>query len=157
MGDFNSRSKSWGNEDIIRNEGLQIEFLTTTYGLHQLISNSSHTPPNFASCIDLIFTDQPNLVINSGVHPSLRPNCHQQIIYCKFNLFVEYPYEWLVWDYGKANCESIKRVLEQGYWQHIFQNKDINQQASILTNTLIFFQSLYQIKSLLLLIETHLG
>ena len=32
-------------------------------------------------CIDLIFTDQPNLSVNSGVHASLHPNCHHQIVH----------------------------------------------------------------------------
>ena len=30
-------------------------------------------------CIDLIFTDQPNYVIDCGTHPSLNKNCHHQI------------------------------------------------------------------------------
>ena len=30
--------------------------------------------------LKLIFTNQPNLVIDSGAHPSLRTNCHHQII-----------------------------------------------------------------------------
>ena len=37
LGDFNSRSKSWWNEDIISNDGSQIDLLTTTCGLGQLI------------------------------------------------------------------------------------------------------------------------
>ena len=61
------------------------------YGLHQLMSDPTHILPNSSSFIDLIFTDQPNLVVDSGVHPSLHPNCHYQITYCKFNLFIEYP------------------------------------------------------------------
>ena len=38
------------------------------------------------SCIDLIVTDQPNLIIESGVHPSLHENCHHQIIYGKLSV-----------------------------------------------------------------------
>ena len=50
------------------------------------------------SCIDLIFTDQPNLIADSGVHPSLHSNYHHQITYCKPNFSIEYPptYEYLV-------------------------------------------------------------
>ena len=46
---------------------------------------------NSTSCIDLIFTNQPNLVIDSGVHPPLRTNCHHQILYCKLNLNIKFP------------------------------------------------------------------
>ena len=42
LGDFNARSKSWWNEDITSNEGSQIDSITTTYGLEQLISDPTH-------------------------------------------------------------------------------------------------------------------
>ena len=34
LGDFNAKSKTWWTHDITTNEGVQIEFLTSTYGLH---------------------------------------------------------------------------------------------------------------------------
>ena len=49
-----------------------------------MINNSTHISDS--SCIDVIFTSQPNLVVESGVHLSLDPNCHHQIIFTKFNL-----------------------------------------------------------------------
>ena len=44
-----------------------------------------------SSCIDLIFTSQGNLAINSGVHSSLHPNCHHQIFLSKFDLKICHP------------------------------------------------------------------
>ena len=44
-----------------------------------------------SSCTDLLFTSQPNLVMESGVHSSLHQNCHLQIIHAKINLKVCYP------------------------------------------------------------------
>ena len=73
LGNFNARSKSWWPE----------ESLTMMHGLQQLISDPS--------CIDLIFTNQSNLAVNSGAHPSLHVKCHHQIIHCKFNLMIVYP------------------------------------------------------------------
>ena len=35
--------------------------------------------PNSNSCTDLIFTDQPNVVVNCGTHYSLTFKCHHQI------------------------------------------------------------------------------
>ena len=62
----------------------------------------------------LIFTNQPNLVVDSGTHPSLHPNCHHQIIHCKINLQVEYPppYQRHVWNYAKANKDTILSALQ---------------------------------------------
>ena len=63
--------------------------------------------------IDLIFTNQPNFVTESGVHPPLHTNCHHQIKFAKPNLRVEYPplYERLIWDYKNADIQSINRVI----------------------------------------------
>ena len=87
------------------------------HGLQQLISEPTHSLPNSLSCIDLIFTDQSNLVvyIDNGVHHSLHPNCHHQIVFCKFNLMIEYPppYEPLVWDYKHSDENAIPKALEQ--------------------------------------------
>ena len=67
-----------------------------------------------SSCIDLIFTDQPNLSANSGAHASSQPNCHHQIVHSGFNLNITYPppYQHLVWDYKKADSKSIRKALE---------------------------------------------
>ena len=86
LGDFNARSKSWLVHDITNNEGTQIESISSLYGFSQLISEPTHILRNSSSCIDLISTDQPNLVINSGIKSSLHENCHHQITYSKFNL-----------------------------------------------------------------------
>ena len=149
VGDFNARSRSWWCEDITSHEGTQRESLIISRGLHQLISDPTHLLPNSSSCIDLIFTGQPNLVVYSGFHPSLHPNCHHQITFSRYNLTVEYPsrYEKLVWDYNKANTESIKQVLMQINWQNLFLNKDVQQQVRTLLLMILlltFFRISYQ-------------
>ena len=40
--------------------------------------------PNSSSCIDLIFKDQPNLALDSGVYPALHGICHHQFIFGEF-------------------------------------------------------------------------
>ena len=42
-------------------------------------------PGKKPSCIDLIVTNEPNLVLHSGTRASLDPRCHHQIIHCKVN------------------------------------------------------------------------
>ena len=72
--------------------------------------------------IDLIFTSQPNIVVESGVHPSLHPNCHHQIIFAKFNLKIYYPPPYLreVWHYKEANADLIKRAISNFNWEKLF-------------------------------------
>ena len=139
LGDFNAKSTTWCDKDTTTFEGTRIEALTALYGLHQIISEPTHILPNSTSCIDLIFSDQPNLIVDSGVHPSLHPNCHHQITFCKLNLKIFYPppYKRLVWNYKKANIDCIERAIRAVHWEHLFLNKSVHEQVMILNDTLL--------------------
>ena len=121
----------WWTTDKTTIERTQLESLTNVYGFHQLIPQPTHLLPQTFSCIDLIFTDQPHLIVDSGVHPSLHSNCHHQITCCKINLNIEYqpPYEHLVW-------ECIKKSIESVNWEVMFNNKQFHKQISIFNEVL---------------------
>ena len=80
IGDFNCHSIQWRENDIDNNEGKLFEPITSDLGLHQLISEPTHLLGDSKSCVGLIFSDQPNLVIEYGVHPLLHEQCHHQIV-----------------------------------------------------------------------------
>ena len=113
LGDFNVQSNLWYKNDKATNEGLKIDSFISHFGLHQLMNEPTHLTRNTSSYIDLIFTSQPNLVMESGIHSSLHENCHHQITYAKFNLKIYYPpsYEREVWHYQKANIENIRQAI----------------------------------------------
>ena len=92
--------------------------LMAQYGLTQIIHEPTHILESSVSCIDLICTSQENLVINSGVHSSLHPNCHHQTFFANFNQKTHYPppYEILIWKYEKANADLIKRAIKDFDW-----------------------------------------
>ena len=85
-GDFNCRSSQWWANDIENNEGKLFEQTTSDLFLHRLIAEPTHLMGDSKSCIDLIFSDQPNLVIESGVHQSLHEQCHHQIVFGKLSV-----------------------------------------------------------------------
>ena len=138
-GDFNSRCSSWWPNDINTPEGLKLYSLTSLNGFSQLIHEPTHIQANSSSCIDLIFTDQPKLSVNSGVHTSLHQNCHHQIVYFRFNLDIYYPppYQRLIWDYKKADTKVIRKALDLVNWERLFDNKDINSQVTVLNETVL--------------------
>ena len=72
--DFNARCKSWCVNDKTIIEGTRLEYLAAFHGFEQLIAVATHLLPNSSSYIDLIFTDQPTLVVDCGVHPTRHPN-----------------------------------------------------------------------------------
>ena len=138
-GDFNSRCSSWWSNDINTTERLTFFSLTSSNGFSQLIHDPTHIQANSSSCIDLVFTVQPNLSVNSGVHASLHPNCHHQIVHSSFNLNIYYPtpYQRLIWDYKKADANIIRKVLDSVNWERLFDSKNINEQVIALNETIL--------------------
>ena len=139
IGDFNAKSCNWYSHDKTSFKGSTIESITSQFGLHQLINEPIHLLQNSSSCIDLIFTSQPNIVVESGVHPSLHPNCHHQIIFAKFNLKIYYPPPYLreVWHYKEANADLIKRAISNFNWEKAFSNTNINEKVSLFNKTIL--------------------
>ena len=68
-------------------------------GMKQLISEPSH--------ILHLFTDQPNIDMGPGVDSSLHSKCHNQIIYSKLNLKIDYPplYIRKIWNSNRAETD----------------------------------------------------
>ena len=120
-------------------DGISIENITSQFGLRQIINEPTHILENSSSCIDLIFTAQPNLSVESGTHPSLHPFCHHQIIYAKFNLEVLYtpPYTREIWHYQDSNVDLIRRSINELDWDRAFANKDVNEKVLIFNKTVL--------------------
>ena len=118
IGDFNTRSSKWWSDDKTNQEGLKTKNLASQFALSQVIIKPTHISRNFNSCIDLLFSNQQNLITESVVHPSLHSNCHHQIIYGMFNLKIFYalPYKRHIWYYEHANAGMISKVTEGFYW-----------------------------------------
>ena len=133
LGDFDVKSNLWCKSDKTSYEGSKIEGITSQFGLQQLINELTHHTRNSSSCIDLMFASQPNLVMESGVHSSLRENCHHQIIYAKFNLKIYYPppYEREIWHYQKTNIGNIRKAIDQFPWAMRFTNTNIDVKEKV--------------------------
>ena len=92
-GDFNAHSQLWWPGGDTTHEGTEIDELFTKLGLFQIISEPSNFEPNKnPSCIDLLVTDQPNIILDSGTRASLDSYCHHQIIHCKVNFKIPPPF-----------------------------------------------------------------
>ena len=80
IGDFNAKFCKWSINHITVLEGTQLDSITSLYGMKQLISELTYILQQSSSCIDLIFTNQPNIVMDSDVDSSLHHKCHHQVI-----------------------------------------------------------------------------
>ena len=143
IGDFNAKSSKWWIDDKTTQEGLKIENLLSQFSLSQVLNEPTHISQNFNSCIDLLFTNQQNLITDSGIHPSLHSNCHHQIIYGKFNLKIFYipPYERHIWHYKHANTDMISKAIQGFDWDKAFLDNGTEEKASILTKTTVNIMS----------------
>ena len=90
-GDFNCRSQQWWPGDIENEEGVALDEFIESNNLTQVIDQPTHIINESRSCIDLIITDQPNILVDYGVHPSLYKTCHHEITYGKINLSALHP------------------------------------------------------------------
>ena len=139
LGEFNAKSKTWFINDQSSREGTQLESLTFLNGMKQLIAEPTHVLENSSTCIDLSFTNQPNLVMDAGVHPSLHSKCHHQVIYAKLNLQIEYPplYTREIWDYAKAQFDLINKAIENFDSNKLFSGQDIHNQVNLFNTTIL--------------------
>ena len=129
----------WWSGDISNSEGLELNELSSHYNLYQLINTPTHILRDSESCIDLLFTSQPNFLSETGVHASLFPRCHHQIIFAKVSLKVFYPppYERLVWDYSKAELNNIRGSLSHINWENALKDLNVNDQVEYLTSCIL--------------------
>ena len=119
LDDFNVKSQNWCKHDETSYERVKIDTLTSQFGLQQIIKDPTHILVQSSSCIALILMSRQNLVMESGVHPSLNLNCHHQITYAKFNLKIHYPAtsEGEIWHYDQANVDHIRKTVDLFPWE----------------------------------------
>ena len=100
-----------------------------------MINEPTHLWQNYSSCIDLIFTSQPNII----VEPFLYLNCHHQNIFAKFDLKIFYPTPYLrdIWHYKEANTDLIERTISNFNWEKAFSNTNINEKVSVFNKTIL--------------------
>ena len=105
---------------------------------NKVIKEPTYILDNSSSCIDLIFTSQANLLIESGVHSSLHSNCHHKIICSKFDLQIFYPPSYLheVCHYKDAKTELIRRSIAVFDWEKAFSNTSVNEKVAIFNRTI---------------------
>ena len=117
LGDVNATLQGWHQNnittfevykiDITTFEVYKIDITTSQFSLRQIIEEPTHILNTSASSIDLIST---NVVIHFGVHPSIHPNSHHQVVFAEYNLSIFYPppYNRLVWHYQQVITNHIK-------------------------------------------------
>ena len=108
--DFNAKSRNWCKANITYFESSRIDTIASSFGLNQLIQVPTQVLTSSSTCIDLIFTWQPNWFMESGIHSSVHLNCHHQRVFANFNFSIFYNSTVLY--YEKANTELMRRAID---------------------------------------------
>ena len=134
--DLNCRTKQWWPGVIELPEGSALDEFIESNNLSQLIDEPTNIRTTGMSCIDLIITDQPNLFVDFGVHPSLDDHCQHQIIHGKLNISVPIPppYKRKVWYYAKAQKDKIKSEISNVDWPSMFSGLDVDKMTHLFTS-----------------------
>ena len=139
LGDFNAKCTNWWPYGTSNHCRLEMYNSSTLLGYTQVINEPTNFQPNGSpSCIDLIFTNQPNLILECGIHPTLSNTCHHQIVYAKISLKVYYPpsYNREIWHYKDAQVDLIQRSIANFDWRSALRNLSINEQVDVFNTTL---------------------
>ena len=134
---------NWCKNDTTSQDGSMLDAVSNNYGLRQLIQELTHILNSSSSFVYLIFTSQPNLVMESGARSSLPRNCHHQVVFAEFNLSVLYPlsYKRTAWFYEKANPELVDadligRAINEFDWIRTLSNVSVDEKVFYFTKTL---------------------
>ena len=147
-GDFNGHSQSWYPEGDTNPEGVLLDNLFSDLNLNQMISEPTHFMRDTCkpSCIDLIVTDQPNIVLDCVVRDSLDDTVKHKIIFCKINFKIPPipKYVRKIWHFNRANVAMIQRAISNFPWQVTLRRHcDPNRQVDILNQTVLNVMSNY--------------
>ena len=140
-GDYNAKHNSWYTEDKTDKYGTAIHELFVKHNILQTVNQPTNITSRTQHCIDLVATDQPNIIIKNEVAPSLHTNCSHQVNLVKLDLKCPPapPFKRVVWHYARANTNSLLECLHQFDWRHQLSLKADNplDQVYLLDETLL--------------------
>ena len=123
-----------------------LDNLFSDLNLTQIISEPTHFFNDYCkpSCIDLIVTDQPNIVMVSGVRDSLDVTVKHKIIFCKINFKIPSLPKYIrkIWHFNRANENLIKRAISSFPWEiNLQRHRDPNRQVDKFNQTILNIMS----------------
>ncbi|KAK3105198.1 hypothetical protein FSP39_019583 [Pinctada imbricata] len=132
-GDFNCNQ--------ISNNHNEIKKISDAFTLFQLISEPTHYTESSSSLIDLILTNNPNLISVSGVSDPFLPN---EIRYhCPIFAFLSIPktkkssFSRKIWVFNNTNFEQYRNKLSSIDWTPILLEENIDKSAEKITNCIL--------------------
>ncbi len=140
LGDLNDHCLDWNSiHRLSELKNRLVDLVNKNNNFFQVINEPTHITPTNHSLLDVIITDAPGYIIDSGTLAPMGDNFHCRI-YCKVRVkFRREPaHKRLIWNYKDADFTGLHTALRNAPWMFdIFDNIDdgVDYFESLLLNT----------------------
>ena len=134
LGDFNDRCLNWHDSHSQSELGTKLRDCVSGNLLFQIIEEPTHYAPNSNSLLDLIITDSPGYILDSGVGVPIGDPYHCYV-FCRLSIKynTDKKYERTFWKYSEANFLDLNEDLNTAPWDTMFIFDDINDMTNYFT------------------------
>ena len=122
MGDFNDRcSGTWDSDHTGSELGTRYDDSIKGNNLFQIINEPTHIKQQSATILDVIITDSPGYMINSGVWAPIGDPYHCSI-FCTFEtqMAIREKHKRHIWQYDKCDFELLNQHLLRAPWHQMY-------------------------------------
>ena len=138
-GDFNDRCIVWNDDHSRSDLSNKLVNLLNATNLHQIIQEPTRITVTCANLLDLIITDSPGYIMDSGTLPPIA-NLDHSAVFCKLTIryITDISYKRHIWDYKNANFQELNQALLHAPWDvGIEMFDDISDSAEYFSNLLL--------------------
>ena len=116
--------------------GNKLRDLVIQNNLFQLITEPTHFVNNSAHILDLMITDSPGYVIESGVLQSVH-DLHHLPVFSKYSITQsrQYPVKREVWHYRNADVNGLNTAIQAFNWTELINSDNVDSAVDRFTKT----------------------
>lgn len=129
LGDFNT--------DFLNAPSQHLLQIMNRYQLTQLINEPTRITETSKTCLDLVITQSPNIVMSTEILPAI---CSDHSVPCaivKNSVVKSKAFRRTIFNYRKLDAEKFRNLLSEVDWDDIIYNKTVDESAEIFSEILI--------------------
>ena len=128
MGDFNCKHSSFYHRDKNTRDGELLKSFFESLSCSQFVHEPTRFHGGNDSCLDLFFTNNPALIINTTVHPLINNCDHAPVsVTLKSKFSYIHSFKRNVWDFKRGDFNMLRNILSHHCWGSIWAKDDVNE------------------------------
>ena len=129
LGDFNT--------DWLLNPSKHLLDITHLFNLHQAINKPTRITNFSSKCLDLIFTQSPDIIVHSDVAPAFCSDHSTPYVKLKCVRNGSATFERTIYNYNELDKYKFIALLNEESWMKIISDYTIDESCELLTNTIM--------------------